>query len=138
MCNLFYIDGRPYLSCPKYLAGDFVKFKGKIYELYSVSEQYVKIFFISNKGKGKFLEVRINDITPIPLTENFFIENKWELVIRDDIGHKYVYRKKPVIIEYDKAKDEFHYYKGMETLLLKSISDLQHLFFALKLCHNNV
>lgn len=122
-----------YIFSPKFITGDLIKFKGKYYSIMEVSEDSVSIWY-SDKRIPQKLTVRINDVTPIPLTNEFLIENKWTLFIREKNGNK-VYSKDRIHIEYDSLKDKFFYFDD-KTIELKYISDLQHLLFGLKATDN--
>ena len=69
----------------KYIPGDLVKFKGKLYEIMEADESFVKIWYQGRK-RPKYLRVRVNDVTPIPLSDDVFRVNEWRLVNRTDEG----------------------------------------------------
>ena len=63
----------------KYIPNDLIKFKGKLYEIIEADEYFVKIWYKGGK-KPKYLRVRVNDVTPIPLSDDVFRVNEWRLV----------------------------------------------------------
>ena len=69
----------------KYIPNDLIKFKGKLYEIIEADEHFVKIWYKGGK-KPKYLRVRVNDVTPIPLTIEIFLVNQWKLYKRTDEG----------------------------------------------------
>ena len=69
----------------KYIPNDLIKFKGKLYEIIEADEYFVKIWYKGGK-KPKYLRVRVNDVTPIPLTIEIFLVNQWKLYKRTDEG----------------------------------------------------
>ena len=69
----------------KYIPNDLIKFKGKLYEIIEADEHFVKIWYQGRK-RPKYLRVRVNDVTPIPLTIEIFLVNQWKLYKRTDEG----------------------------------------------------
>ena len=79
----------------KYIPNDLIKFKGKLHEIIEADEYFVKIWYKGGK-KPKYLRVRVNDVTPIPLSDDVFRVNEWRIVNRTDEGE--VLRNRDIIV----------------------------------------
>ena len=79
----FILNGKFYFNGTKYMPGDLVKFKGNFYEIIEAREYSVKIWYLGGK-KPKLLQVRADDVAPIPLTIEIFLVNQWKLYKRTD------------------------------------------------------
>lgn len=113
----------------KYIPGDLVKFKGKLYGIMEADEYFVKIWYQGRK-RPKYLRVRVNDVTPIPLSDDVFLVNEWRLCDRTDEGEILRYRDLIVI----KDNSGRFYLKTTDgKVYLNYVSDLQHLMFAFKM-----
>ena len=125
----FILNGKFYFNGTKYMPGDLVKFKGKLYEIIEADEYFVKIWYKGGK-KPKYLRVRVNDVTPIPLSDDVFRVNEWRLVNRTDEGE--VLRNRDIIVIKD--NNGKFYLKTIDgKVYLDYVSDLQHLMFAFKM-----
>ena len=114
----------------KYIPGDLVKFKGKLYEIMEADESFVKIWYQGRK-RHKYLRVRVNDVTPIPLSDDVFRVNEWRLYKRTDEGE--VLRYRDIIIVIKDNSGRFYLKINDGRIYLKYVSDLQHLMFAFKM-----
>lgn len=54
----FILNGKFYFNSTKYMPGDLIKFKGKLYEIIEADEYFVKIWYKGGK-KPKYLRVRV-------------------------------------------------------------------------------
>lgn len=88
----------------KYIPGDLVKFKGKLYEIMEADESFVKIWYQGRK-RPKYLRVRVNDVTPIPLSDDVFRVNEWRLYKRTDEGEVLRYRDIIIVIKDNSGRD---------------------------------
>lgn len=113
----------------KYIPGDLVKFKGKLYEIMEADKSFVKIWYQGRK-RPKYLRVRVNDVTPIPLSDDVFRVNEWRLVNRTDEGE--VLRNRDIIVIKDN-NGKFYLKTTDGKVYLDYVSDLQHLMFAFKM-----
>ena len=113
----------------KYIPGDLVKFKGKLYEIMEADESFVKIWYQGRK-RSKYLRVRVNDVTPIPLSDDVFRVNEWRIVNRTDEGE--VLRNRDIIVIKDN-NGKFYLKTTDGKVYLDYVSDLQHLMFAFKM-----
>ena len=113
----------------KYIPGDLVKFKGKLYEIMEADESFVKIWYQGRK-RPKYLRVRVNDVTPIPLSDDVFRVNEWRLYKRTDEGE--VLRNRDIIVIKDN-NGKFYLKTTDGKVYLDYVSDLQHLMFAFKM-----
>ena len=113
----------------KYIPGDLVKFKGKLYEIMEADESFVKIWYQGRK-RPKYLRVRVNDVTPIPLTIEIFLVNQWKLYKRTDEGE--ILRYYEIFVVRDN-NGRFYYKTNDGKVYLNCVSDLQHLMFAFKM-----
>ena len=114
----------------KYIPGDLVKFKGKLYEIMEADESFVKIWYQGRK-MPKYLRARVNDVTPIPLSDDVFRVNEWRLYKRTDEGE--VLRYRDIIIVIKDNSGRFYLKINDGRIYLKYVSDLQHLMFAFKM-----
>ena len=114
----------------KYIPGDLVKFKGKLYEIMEADKSFVKIWYQGRK-RPKYLRVRVNDVTPIPLSDDVFRVNEWRLYKRTDEGE--VLRYRDIIIVIKDNSGRFYLKINDGRIYLKYVSDLQHLMFAFKM-----
>ena len=114
----------------KYIPGDLVKFKGKLYEIMEADESFVKIWYQGRK-RPKYLRVRVNDVTPIPLSDDVFRVNEWRLYKRTDEGEVLRYRDIIIVIKDNSGRSYLKINDGR--IYLKYVSDLQHLMFAFKI-----
>ena len=114
----------------KYIPNDLIKFKGKLYEIIEADEYFVKIWYKGGK-KPKYLRVRVNDVTPIPLSDDVFRVNEWRLYKRTDEGE--VLRYRDIIIVIKDNSGRFYLKINDGRIYLKYVSDLQHLMFAFKM-----
>ena len=114
----------------KYIPGDLVKFKGKLYEIMEADESFVKIWYQGRK-RPKYLRVRVNDVTPIPLSDDVFSVNEWRPYKRTDEGE--VLRYRDIIIVIKDNSGRFYLKINDGRIYLKYVSDLQHLMFAFKM-----
>ena len=114
----------------KYIPCDLVKFKGKLYEIMEADESFVKIWYQGRK-RPKYLRVRVNDVTPIPLSDDVFRVNEWRLYKRTDEGE--VLRYRDIIIVIKDNSGRFYLKINDSRIYLKYVSDLQHLMFAFKM-----
>mgnify|MGYP003413083798 FL=1 len=114
----------------KYIPNDLIKFKGKLYEIMEADEYFVKIWYKGGK-KPKYLRVRVNDVTPIPLSDDVFRVNEWRLYKRTDEGE--VLRYRDIIIVIKDNSGRFYLKINDGRIYLKYVSDLQHLMFAFKM-----
>ena len=114
----------------KYIPGDLVKFKGKLYEIMEADESFVKIWY-QGRRRLKYLRVRVNDVTPIPLSDDVFRVNEWRLYKRTDEGE--VLRYRDIIIVIKDNSGRFYLKINDGRIYLKYVSDLQHLMFAFKM-----
>ena len=114
----------------KYIPGDLVKFKGKLYEIMEADESFVKIWYQDRK-MPKYLRVRVNDVTPIPLSDDVFRVNEWRLYKRTDEGEVLRYRDIIIVIKDNSGRSYLKINDGR--IYLKYVSDLQHLMFAFKI-----
>ena len=114
----------------KYIPGDLIKFKGKLYEIIEADEYFVKIWYQGRK-RPKYLRVRVNDVTPIPLSDDVFRVNEWRLYKRTDEGE--VLRYRDIIIVIKDNSGRFYLKINDGRIYLKYVSDLQHLMFAFKM-----
>ena len=114
----------------KYIPNDLIKFKGKLYEIIEADEHFVKIWYKGGK-KPKYLRVRVNDVTPIPLSDDVFRVNEWRIVNRTDEGE--VLRYRDIIIVIKDNSGRFYLKINDSRIYLKYVSDLQHLMFAFKM-----
>ena len=114
----------------KYIPNDLIKFKGKLYEIIEADEYFVKIWYKGGK-KPKYLRVRVNDVTPIPLSDDVFRVNEWRLYKRTDEGE--VLRYRDIIIVIKDNSGRFYLKMNDGRIYLKYVSDLQHLMFAFKM-----
>ena len=114
----------------KYIPGDLVKFKGKLYEIMEADESFVKIWYQGRK-RPKYLRVRVNDVTPIPLSDDVFRVNEWRLYKRTDEGE--VLRYRDIIIVIKDNSGRFYLKTTDGKVYLDYVSDLQHLMFAFKM-----
>lgn len=106
-----------------------VKFKGKLYEIMEADKSFVKIWYQGRK-RPKYLRVRVNDVTPIPLSDDVFRVNEWRLVNRTDEGE--VLRNRDIIVIKDN-NGKFYLKTTDDKVYLDYVSDLQHLMFAFKM-----
>ena len=113
----------------KYIPNDLIKFKGKLYEIIEADEYFVKIWYKGGK-KPKYLRVRVNDVTPIPLTIEIFLVNQWKLYKRTDEGE--ILRYYEIFVVRDN-NGRFYYKTNDGKVYLNCVSDLQHLMFAFKM-----
>ena len=113
----------------KYIPGDLVKFKGKLYEIMEADESLVKIWYQGRK-RPKYLRVRVNDVTPIPISDDVFRVNEWRIVNRTDEGE--VLRNRDIIVIKDN-NGKFYLKTTDGKVYLDYVSDLQHLMFAFKM-----
>ena len=113
----------------KYIPNDLIKFKGKLYEIIEADEHFVKIWYKGGK-KPKYLRVRVNDVTPIPLTIEIFLVNQWKLYKRTDEGE--ILRYYEIFVVRDN-NGRFYYKTNDGKVYLNCVSDLQHLMFAFKM-----
>ena len=113
----------------KYIPNDLIKFKGKLYEIIEADEHFVKIWYKGGK-KPKYLRVRVNDVTPIPLTIEIFLVNQWKLYKRTDEGE--ILRYYEIFVVRDN-NGRFYYKTNDGKVYLNYVSDLQHLMFAFKM-----
>ena len=125
----FILDGKFYFNRTKYMPGDLVKFKGNFYEIMEASEYSVKIWYLGGK-KPKVLQVRADDVTPIPLTIEIFLVNQWKLYKRTDEGE--ILRYHEIFVVRDN-NGRFYYKTNDGKVYLNCVSDLQHLMFAFKM-----
>ena len=114
----------------KYIPNDLIKFKGKLYEIIEADEYFVKIWYKGGK-KPKYLRVRVNDVTPIPISDDVFRVNEWRLYKRTDEGE--VLRYRDIIIVIKDNSGRFYLKINDGRIYLKYVSDLQHLMFAFKM-----
>ena len=114
----------------KYIPNDLIKFKGKLYEIIEADEYFVKIWYQGRK-RLKYLRVRVNDVTPIPLSDDVFRVNEWRLYKRTDEGE--VLRYRDIIIVIKDNSGRFYLKINDGRIYLKYVSDLQHLMFAFKM-----
>ena len=114
----------------KYIPNDLIKFKGKLYEIMEADESFVKIWYQGRK-RPKYLRVRVNDVTPIPLSDDVFRVNEWRLYKRTDEGE--VLRYRDIIIVIKDNSGRFYLKINDGRIYLKYVSDLQHLMFAFKM-----
>lgn len=125
-----------YLTMPRYVPGDLIKFKGEYHSILASDEHKVCIWYRPKVTyKGKELWVRNDDVTPIPITEQFLIENHWSRTKQDGNGN-YAFIRNNIIIVIDVLKDNFYYLGIRGKIKLSYISDLQHLLFGLKFSDN--
>ena len=90
---------------------------------------FVKIWYQGRK-RPKYLRVRVNDVTPIPLSDDVFRVNEWRIVNRTDEGE--VLRNRDIIVIKD--NNGKFYLKTIDgKVYLDYVSDLQHLMFAFKM-----
>ena len=113
----------------KYIPNDLIKFKGKLYEIIEADEYFVKIWYKGGK-KPKYLRVRVNDVTPIPVTIEIFLVNQWKLYKRTDEGE--ILRYYEIFVVRDN-NGRFYYKTNDGKVYLNCVSDLQHLMFAFKM-----
>ena len=113
----------------KYIPNDLIKFKGKLYEIIEADEYFVKIWYQGRK-RPKYLRVRVNDVTPIPLSDDVFRVNEWRIVNRTDEGE--VLRNRDIIVIKDN-NGKFYLKTTDGKAYLDYVSDLQHLMFAFKM-----
>ena len=106
-----------------------IKLKDKLYEIIEADEYFVKIWYKGGK-KHKYLRVRVNDVTPIPLSDDVFRVNEWRLVNRTDEGE--VLRNRDIIVIKDN-NGKFYLKTTDGKVYLDYVSDLQHLMFAFKM-----
>lgn len=118
----------------EYIAGDLVKFATNTYTIVNFEENFLynKICYAlisTNSTKTAFVADR--DILPIPLTPEILEKNGWREEKGDYINDNYHIRL------YEKI-DGYSAYKVVNDTIvwlrdIKSVSDLQHLFFGLNL-----
>ena len=113
----------------KYITSDLVKFKGKLYEIMEADKSFVKIWYQGRK-RPKYLRVRVNDVTPIPISDDVFRVNEWRIVNRTDEGE--VLRNRDIIVIKDN-NGKFYLKTTDGKVYLDYVSDLQHLMFAFKM-----
>lgn len=85
---------------------------------------------VSRWEKPKLLQVRADDVAPIPLTIEIFLVNQWKLYKRTDEGE--ILRYHEIFVVRDN-NGRFYYKTNDGKVYLNCVSDLQHLMFAFKM-----
>ena len=85
---------------------------------------------VSRWEKPKLLQVRADDVAPIPLTIEIFLVNQWKLYKRTDEGE--ILRYHEIFVVRDN-NGRFYYKTTDGKVYLDYVSDLQHLMFAFKM-----
>ena len=122
------------MKAKELIIGDLVLYFGKVFSILKVDPE-TELSIIEDARH--FEEANINDLSPIPLTQNILEKNGWKKSKINDCA--YFYYKYGVFLTYTSKDckfwfDDFDYSSGI-CVELPYIHSLQHLLFGLGINH---